>query len=93
LFTRFTWDSKKAAANSLKHGVTFEEAQEALIDALSVTTPDSEHSLWEARYLTLGLSAKGRLLAIAHADQDDAVRIISARPATKHERLNYEQGD
>jgi uncharacterized protein len=37
---RFEWDTKKAAANLKKHGVSFESAAEAFADELSATFPD-----------------------------------------------------
>jgi uncharacterized DUF497 family protein len=88
---RFAWDPRKAAANRLKHGVTFDEASSVFGDAFAYTLPDFEHSLWEPRFRTIGMSTDGRLLTIAHAEQGDAVRIISARLVTKRERLSYEQ--
>jgi uncharacterized DUF497 family protein len=93
LFTRFTWDARKAAVNFGKHGVSFEEAMTGILDPLSVTVPDSLHSLWEPRFLTIGMTDAGRLLLIAHAEQGETMRLISARLATRRERLRYEQGN
>jgi uncharacterized protein len=86
------WDSKKAAQNRKKHKVDFHEALTVLEDPLSTTFPDPEHSLQERRYLTIGQSAVGRILVVAHTDRGDAVRLISARPATPRERNFYEEG-
>ena len=58
-----------------------------------MTYPDPEHSLDERRFITIGLSSKGRILVVAHADRRAAVRIISARQATPRERRFYEEGD
>jgi uncharacterized DUF497 family protein len=55
------WDPAKAATNRRKHGVDFHEAVTTLEDPLSTTCPDPEHSVDERRFLTLGMSAKGRL--------------------------------
>jgi uncharacterized DUF497 family protein len=52
---------------------------------------DVEHSDDEERYITLGLSQRNRLLLIAHTDREGAIRIISARKATKNERGFYEE--
>lgn len=93
MFTRFTWDVKKAAVNAGKHGVSFEEAMTGMLDPLSVTVPDKTHSLWEQRFLTIGMTDAGRLVLIAHAEQGEVVRLISARHATRRERLRYEQGN
>ena len=89
---RFEWDSGKAAENLAKHGVSFEEAATVFRDVLSATGADPDHSFDEARFVTFGISTGGRLLAIAHTDRDDIIRIISARPATPSERKVYEEG-
>ena len=88
----FEWDSAKAAANIKKHGVSFEEAVSALRDDLAATARDLEHSVAEFRFITFGLSARGRLLAVAHTERGNKIRIISARPATRTERKIYEEG-
>ena len=85
------WDPKKAAANLKKHGVSFHEAATVLEDPLSGTYPDPEHSLKEERFVTIGGSASGRILVVAHADRGDSVRLISARRATRRERQFYEE--
>jgi uncharacterized DUF497 family protein len=38
------------------------------------------------------MSNRGRILVVVHAEDGDTVRIISARPATGHERRFYEEG-
>ncbi len=88
---RFEWDPAKAAANLEKHGLTFEEAATCFGDPLSFTFADPDHSAAEQRYLLLGRSHAGRLLVIAHTERGDAVRIISARLATRKERRFYEE--
>jgi hypothetical protein len=86
------WDPAKALGNRSKHGVDFTEATTVLEDPLSTTYPDPDHSLVERRYVTIGESASGRILVVAHADRRGAVRIISARRATARERKFYEEG-
>lgn len=86
------WDDRKAAANVRKHGVSFDEAITALEDPLSVTYRDPDHSEDEFRFLTFGLGSSGRILVVAHADREEAIRLISARPATRSERRAYEEG-
>ena len=89
----FEWSSTKAIANVEKHGVSFEEASTIFRDPLSLTIDDPDHSEpGEERFVTLGLSPDGRLLVVVHSDEDDRIRIISAREATRHERLAYEDG-
>ena len=88
----FEWDSAKAAANVKKHGVTFEESVSALRDDYAATARDPEHSTAEYRFITFGISAHGRLLAVSHTERGNRIRIISARLATRTERKIYEEG-
>ncbi|MCG5535465.1 BrnT family toxin, partial [Ectothiorhodospira mobilis] len=73
-----------------KHGVSFEEASTVFADFLSITIDDPLHAATESRFVTVGLSEKRRLLVVVHKDQKDAIRLISARLATKQERKRYE---
>ena len=88
---RFEWDETKAVTNLRKHGVPFEEAASVFSDPLAYTFGDPDHSVGEQRLLTFGFSQLGRLLAVVHAERGRAIRIISARKATRHERSIYEQ--
>lgn len=90
-FEGFDWNDDKAARNLAWHGVSFEEATTVFADPLSWTFPDPDHSLGEQRYLSIGMSTQGRLLMVAHTEQDDEIRIISAREATRPERRYYEK--
>lgn len=87
----FAWDHAKAASNERKHGVSFEEATTAFGDPLSLTAPDPDHSVGEARFVLVGVTHRGRLVVVAHVETEDRIRIISARPATRAERKSYEQ--
>jgi len=89
---KFEWNAYKAKRNLLKHGVSFEEATTAFRDPLSVTAPDLTHSTDEHRFVTFGVSSKGRLLTISHTERAESIRIITARPSTKRERKLYEEG-
>jgi uncharacterized protein len=85
------WDEKKARANLLKHGVSFEEAETALRDPLVAVGPDPDHSADEEREIAAGVSSSGRLLLISFTQRDDSIRIISARKLTAYERSLYEE--
>ncbi len=89
---RFEWDPNKAKINWQKHRVSFEEAATALKDSMSVTGADPAHSYTEDRYITFGVSERGRLLVVAHTEKGESIRVISARVATKGERKIYEEG-
>ena len=88
----FEWDPEKASSNLRKHNVSFEEASTALSDPMAATGADPDHSIGEFRYVTFGISGRGRLLVVAHTEQNETVRIIGARLASKRERKIYEEG-
>ena len=85
-------DPRKAAANLRKRDVSFEEAATVFRDTLSATAADPDRSVGENRYITFGVSLRGRLLVLAHTDREDSIRLITARLATKRERKIYEEG-
>ena len=87
----FKWDPIKAKANLWKHGVSFEEASTALLDPLSKTGLDSDHSVEEHRFITFGMSARQRLLGVSDTERGTVIRLISARLATRHEQKIYEE--
>jgi uncharacterized protein len=89
---RFVWNARKAAANWRKHRVSFEEARSALTDPYAVTGSDPDHSIGELRWITFGVSTRGRLIVVSHTDERDTIRIINARLATRAERNLYEEG-
>ncbi|MDO8275834.1 MAG: BrnT family toxin [Serpentinimonas sp.] len=88
----FVWNPRKASSNLKKHELGFEEASTVFLDTLSITGADPDHSDGEERWLTFGVSKQGTFMAVAHADEGDNIRIISARRGTKPERKLYEEG-
>jgi hypothetical protein len=89
---KIEWDPQKAKFNLRKHKVSFEEAATALSDSMATTGADPDHSIIEERYITFGVSGRGRLLVVAHTEEDEKIRIISARIASKGEIKLYEEG-
>lgn len=87
---RFEWDPEKAKRNYRKHKVSFEEAVTVFYDPLSATFDDVDHSVGEQRLITVGFSSRGQLLFVSHTERGQTLRIISARPATAHERKRHE---
>jgi uncharacterized protein len=85
----FEWDPRKAAANERKHRVSFDEAMTVFADWESITIADPDHSEDEERFLVVGLSLRGRMLVVSHAERGQNTRIISARRADSHERRKY----
>jgi uncharacterized DUF497 family protein len=88
----YEWDPAKSAANVKKHRISFEEAASVFLDADALTFWDPDHSDEEEREITIGRSARRRVLFVAHAARDGRIRIISARRATRQERRQYEEG-
>jgi uncharacterized protein len=97
----FDWDPNKAAANIRKYGISFEEASSVFYDERSRLIYDPDHSQDEDRYILLGVSEESRLLMVCHLYKENdglrptighrLIRIISARPATKDERRQYQE--
>jgi uncharacterized DUF497 family protein len=89
----FEWDAHKAAANLRKHGVSFEEATTVFADPDALDGPDLMHSTKELRFLRLGRSPARRMLMVAYtirrSADGEAIRIISARHASRKERRAY----
>jgi uncharacterized DUF497 family protein len=88
---KFEWDPRKAASNFSKHGVSFQEALMVFGDPLARIFDDEHHSVEEQREIIIGHSAKERLLIVCFTAQGGAVRIFSARKATRRERKEYEE--
>jgi hypothetical protein len=59
---------------------------------MAATGADPDHSIGEFRYVTFGISERGRLLVVAHTEKREIIRIISARLANKREKKIYEEG-
>ena len=90
----FSWDDAKSQSNKRKHGVSFESARLVFDDPLHVTRQDRIAG-GELRWQTVGMADGIVLLLVAHTWQHEAdeerIRIISARRATREERRIYEQ--
>jgi uncharacterized protein len=87
----FEWDPRKKSQNRRKHGVSFHEAATVFGHPLALTYVDTDHSIAELRFVSIGMSNTGRILVVAHADRRDNIRIISARTTTAQERKHYEE--
>ena len=92
----FEWDPAKARQNRKKHRVAFEEAATIFKDPRALSVYDDAHSAEEDRWVSLGFSSAGRLIAAHHTFEhvDDStvrIRIFSARKATKHEAMQYQE--
>jgi hypothetical protein len=88
---RFIWDQNKNLTNIKKHKISFEEAETVFFDDNARLIHDPEHSISEERFIILGITNKLRLLVVVHTykEDDNVIRIISARKATKTETKYY----
>jgi len=89
----FVWDQSKDKINQKKHGISFNEAKTIFYDENARLISDNEHSQNEDRFILLGLSYTLRLLIVVHSyrENDEIIRIISARKATKNETKFYKR--
>ncbi len=90
---QFKWDENKNRRNKREHGVSFEEAQTVFLDENAIRFFDPDHSEEEDRFIMLGISFKLRVLVVCHCyrENDEVIRLISARKADKEECKDYER--
>lgn len=94
IMIHFEWDEAKARINRIKHNITFEEASTVFYDVNAILFDDPSHSSDEDRFLILGISRKAHTCIVSHCcrGDDEVIRIISARKATKREIDVYNNG-
>jgi len=88
----FEWDENKNKVNQQKHRISFEEAATVFNDPFFIDFYDPDHSYDEKRYIITGQSQRGCLLIVSYTEQENMIRLIRARKATKKERKVYEKG-
>jgi len=92
----FEWDPVKARDNLKNHRISFDRAAEIILDPLTVSIPDEEHSEDEERWVSIGKDRRGGVLILIHtflevSAEESRIRIISARKANKRETREYEE--
>jgi hypothetical protein len=87
----YEWDPAKARSNQEEHGVDFADAEGVLEDVRAITIEDNDAE-GEQRFVTLGMDFLGRLLVVVFTYRGDAIRIISARKASRREVKEYAKG-
>ncbi len=85
----YEWDPQKARANIAKHGVSFEVAIR-IFEGPVLTRDDDSYDYLELREISIGMVGGAAILVVVHTDRFGSTRIISARPATRSERVRYE---
>ncbi len=90
---RFEWDPEKARANQRKHGVDIEDAIQIFDDPFAMFEEDRVDEAGQQRWHALGLAGGIAVLLVAHTvrEEGEVIRLISARRATRKERIRYEQ--
>lgn len=92
---KFEWDENKNRTNKIKHGVSFDEAETVFDDKYAIFLYDESHSSDEERFIIIGIDSLFRELMVCHCyrgGDDEIIRIISARKATKNEIELYKSG-
>ena len=90
----FEWDENKNQINKKKHGVSFEDVESVFLDFSAIIFDDPDHSETEERFLIIGMSLRKGICIVSHCyrNNENIIRIISARKATKNERMIYING-
>lgn len=87
----FDWDQWNVQKNEQKHGVSRMEAESTFFDAQVRLFRDEKHSTpREERYILYGRSLENRILMVGFTIRSAKVRIITARAASRKERMIYE---
>ena len=88
---QFEWDENKNIINKRKHKISFDEAKTVFYDPSALLIHDPDHSDDEERFIIMGLSQSLNLLVVCHCyrENDEIIRIISARKADKNETKHY----
>ncbi len=87
----FEWDAGNRDKNEEKHGVSYVECEEIFFNKPLIVVPDGLHSRDEERYFALGRTHEKRLLSVVFMIRDRKIRVISARPMSRKERIIYEK--
>lgn len=91
-YIEFEWDKGNSTKNADKHKVSIEDVEAVFRSGLALPLgiqiqPPAD----EQRLGLVGPTLNGRLLQVAFVLRAGKVRVISARPAHRKERLRYEE--
>ncbi len=86
----YEWDETKNASNIRKHGIDFLEAKR-IFDGFVLTLVDHRYEYGELREISIGLVGRVVSLTVVHTDRVGRTRIISARKASRREKMRYEE--
>ena len=88
---KFEWSEQKNRKNIRRHGIDFNDVIEAFRHPMLVSLDDRE-DYGEDRWIGIGL-IKNSVIVVVYLERDDQerIRIISARKALRHERKKYKE--
>lgn len=91
---KFEWDENKNEINKKKYGISFEDVESVFSDFSAIIFDDPDHSETEERFLIIGMSLRKGICIVSHCyrNNENIIRIISARKATKNEQMIYING-
>jgi uncharacterized DUF497 family protein len=87
--TGFQWDAGNDTKNWTKHAVSRAQCEQVFLNGPLVVADDAAHSTTEARFFALGRTDDERLLFVVFTLRGTSIRVISARPMSRHERKVY----
>jgi len=87
----FDWDQGNTDKSYQKHGISVKESEELFLDENILFIDDIKHSQKERRFIAIGKTLEDKILFTVFNFRKDKIRIISARPANKKEKKQYEE--
>lgn len=88
---RFEWDEKKNNENIRKHRLDFADAWQVFENPL-LAKLDERENYGEDRWIGIGMMSNGIVIVLLFTEREqETIRIISMRKATKNERTRYEK--
>jgi len=86
----FDWDDGNILKNEIKHNLKWQTIEEIFFNEPLVLLEDKKHSQEECRCAALGFTDNGMLITVVFTKRENKIRVISARPMSKKERIFYE---
>jgi hypothetical protein len=90
---RLSWDELKSRSNQRKHGISFDTASRVFLDPLHLTRQDRIVE-GEERWQIIGMVNEVAIILVAYTvvdEEEEVLRIVSARRVTRQERIEYEE--
>ena len=90
----FTWDDEKERINIRKHGIDFKAAAAVFFDDYATYEYNSVDNVTGEERLSVTGWLAGKVMFVVYVERvtvgdEDIIRIISAREATRKEKMRY----